>query len=66
MEFITEDGIEFLVVPDAAVCKLTQKNPMDMDDCPCGLKVCCPETCEYYKEVRNNPQRKELLELLCE
>lgn len=44
-----QDGAEVFILPDRVVCEITDKNPLDMDECPYGLEVCTGD-CFYYIE----------------
>ena len=51
MEYRTNDGVKFFVLPDGARCTYTKKNPDNMETCPKdGSNICVPEECGYYKE----------------
>ena len=57
MKIETLDGIEIYCLPECAICLVSAKNPMEMDDCPCGNHVCTPDGCMNYFE--DWEQRKE-------
>lgn len=43
------DGVGCCIIPDNAKCKLTGKNPSDMEECPDNQEYCCGD-CFYYAE----------------
>ena len=54
MSVQTDDGIEIYCLPDYARCDISEKSPLDMDECP-GLYFeqgceCHPDVCPHYKE----------------
>ena len=54
MEYRTEDGIQFFVLPRGARCTYTRKHPDNMDVCPKNNgDVCIPDECGYYYEYAN-------------
>ena len=48
---IYQDGVEVLVLPDSAKCMADEsnRNPLDLDECPMGYDECLGD-CEYYEE----------------
>lgn len=54
---VYHDGVEIMILPDCAKCKLTGKSPLEMDECPMGFfqvdgeDICFPGECEEYTEV---------------
>ena len=51
MEYRTQDGIRFFVLPEEARCTYVKKHPDNMLICPKdGGDVCIPEECGYYHE----------------
>lgn len=50
MDVETIEGIAIHVLPDCAVCTLTNKSPLEMDECPEGDDVCHPDVCWRYDE----------------
>ena len=62
MEIRTIDGIAIYCLPDSAVCILSGKTPLLMDECPkrrfddFGM-VCQPGECDFYTEELG--ERKE-------
>lgn len=62
MRYMTDDGVEFYIVPDSALCALEGYHPDCFDCCPCTEEdVCTPDSCIYYEEVWNDTsvQRRE-------
>lgn len=49
---IMHDGVEIFCLPDNAHCKAARRDIFDVDDCPKGLDVCDPASCEYYTEEK--------------
>ena len=63
MEYRTEDGVRFHVLPAGARCTYTNRHPDNMEKCPARLfddpgDVCVPEACGYYKEYDRLNKRK--------
>ena len=50
MTIETLDGIKIFVLPDNALCCASYKNPCELDECPIGNDVCCPDGCMNYIE----------------
>lgn len=48
---MTQDGIEVMMLPDAAHCKLDEqkRSPLDIEECQVG-ETCCTGDCIYYSE----------------
>ena len=72
MKVKTENGIDIYVLPDRAVCQLSDESPLEMSECPMkyfdyfGL-TCIPELCDEYVEpgqdvhmVQRSPQSWKL------
>ena len=58
MEYRTNDGVEFFVLPDGARCTYTKKHPDNMETCPKDDgDICVPEECGYYKEYDGYERR---------
>lgn len=57
---IMHDGVEIFCLPDSAHCKAARRDIFDVDDCPKGLEVCEPASCEYYSEedFERDPDRE--------
>lgn len=48
MDYMTDDGVEFYVVPDSARCALEGEHPDCFDCCPLTKEdVCKPYSCIY-------------------
>ena len=55
MTLMTKDGIEIFALPPIALCKYSNKDVEDMDECPIKNfddfgDICVPELCEFYTE----------------
>lgn len=55
MDVLTVGGWNLCLLPVCAKCKITDKNPMEMDECPiCNFDddgdICVPGLCEEYTE----------------
>lgn len=54
MKYMTNDGIEFYVVPDNAICVLEGFHPDCFECCPDTEEyICTPDKCPYYEEADN-------------
>lgn len=51
MKYITDDAVEFFVVPDCAWCALEGDHPDRFFECPrTGELLCRPYSCIHYEE----------------
>jgi len=57
---IMDDGIEIFCLPDTARCKAAGCDPFDVDECPRGMDVCEPGSCDCYteEEFEKDPDRE--------
>lgn len=66
MEIYT-DGVRVFCLPDGAECLADDdgRNPIDMDECPCGYDTCSGD-CAWYAEGMKNELEKILEEIEAE
>ena len=51
MKYVTDDGVEFFVVSDCAMCAIEGYHPDCFDICPITEEVVCtPYICIHYEE----------------
>lgn len=53
MDIETLDRIRIYILPDNAVCNISDNkvSPTELSDCPCNRDKCVPEICDYYEEL---------------
>lgn len=53
MEIKTLDGIDIYCLPDNAKCLASDGcvSPEELDECPTGCEICCPDGCINYMEI---------------
>ena len=51
---VYSNGIRCFCIPDCSKCRITDENPLHMNNCPIGYSKCDGDCDSYYEDYSNS------------